>query len=439
MYHTIEQLYAIYQHHPQVFIDTRKQLQQGIFVAVGEKDTQGVHRGNQFAEKALQSGQAAYAIINDARLKEKHLEDDRYLLVEDGEQALQQLAKHHRKQLSAPIIAIAGSNGKTTTKELLQGVLSTKYKTFATQGNLNNHLGVPLSILSIDQSYKMIILEVGANHLGETYFLTDLICPDYGLVTNCGKDHLGEYGSVANIIKANKELYDVLALQGKKAFVCANDPQLVDMSAAVDTCIFYGRNQDVSATLTDSPFVAFELQLPTEKTTIQSNLFGKFWLDTLLNAAAIGHYFGVAASAIKQAIEQYMPAALRSQLMEWHNNRVLLDCYNANPSSMTAFLEEIQSGTIERSKVLVLGEMLELGKYSKLEHQSLVDNIDYTTFEAVYFVGASFEEIILPKVDNLRHFATTHQAQLAIEDANYEGQYIFVKGSRGNKLELIFE
>ena len=194
----MEQLYSIFLKHPKVFIDTRNDISEGIFVAVGQKDVNGFHRGNQFAEDAINSSKASYAIINDIELKEKYKHDNRFILVEDGEKTLQDLARFHRHNLTMPVLAIAGSNGKTTFKELLDAVLSSKYKTFSTKGNLNNHLGVPLSILSIDNSYEFVILEIGANHLEETRFLAEMILPDYGIVTNCGKDHLGEYGSVEN-------------------------------------------------------------------------------------------------------------------------------------------------------------------------------------------------------------------------------------------------
>jgi UDP-N-acetylmuramoyl-tripeptide--D-alanyl-D-alanine ligase len=433
---------ALYQHylkHPFVFIDTRKDLSNGIFVAVGQKDARGAHRGNQFAELAINSGKAAYAIINDAELKEKYVKDERYILVEDGEKALQEFAKYHRKRLNCPILAIAGSNGKTTIKELLHRVLSHQYKTFSTQGNLNNHLGVPLSLLSIDNSYEMAILEIGANHLEETRFLAELIEPDYGLVTNCGKDHLGEYGSIENIIKANKELYDVLNETNKPAFVCQNDALLVKISEDLSNRIFYGQNASVNAKVLSRPFLKFELSIDSAKWLVQTNLFGTFWLDALLGAAAVGNYFKVDAANIKKGLESYHPAALRSQLIRWKDNKVLLDCYNANPSSMEVFLAEIQESNLEEGKVLILGEMLELGDYSQNEHQKLVNEIDLNQFEAVLLVGASFLEIELPAVKNLQHFETRNAVKEFILAQDYKEHYFFVKGSRGNRLENLFE
>jgi len=434
----MEKLYKIYQKHPQVFIDTRKELKRALFFSVGQKDERGAHRGNQFAEMAIESGKAAYAIINDSDLKAKYVNDDRFILVDDGEQTLQELAKYHRSQLKMPIIGIAGSNGKTTIKELLQGVLSSKFKTFSTQGNLNNHLGVPLSLLSIDNSYEMAILELGANHLEETRFLAEISLPDYGLVTNCGKDHLGEYGSIQNIITANKELYDVLSETNKIAFVCNNDNLLLDISKEVPTRVFYGDNASVKATVLATPFLKFRLFVEDDTLDIQTNLFGRFWLDALLGAAAVGHYFGVSLEAIKTAIEAYQPAALRSQLVEWKGNKVLLDCYNANPSSMEVFLAEIQQSSLKEPKILILGEMLELGEYSKDEHQILVDSIDLTQFEDVIFMGKEFLALDIPTLKNQRHFVDREALKSYVYSQNYEDRYFFVKGSRGNRLETLF-
>lgn len=435
----MEALYQHYLKHPFVFIDTRKELSNGIFVAVGQKNARGAHRGNQFAELAINSGKAAYAIINDAELKQKYAADERYIWVEDGEKALQEFAKHHRKQLNCPILAIAGSNGKTTIKELLHRVLSHKYKTFSTQGNLNNHLGVPLSLLSIDNSYEMAILEIGANHLEETRFLAELIEPDYGLVTNCGKDHLGEYGSIENIIKANKELYDVLKESNKPAFVCTNDDLLVQISKGLSNRIFYGQNSLVDAKVLSRPFLKFELFIDASKWAVQTNLFGTFWLDALLGAAAVGVYFNIDGTSIKKGLESYHPAALRSQLVTWKDNKVLLDCYNANPSSMEVFLAEIQQNNLKEAKVLVLGEMLELGTYSQNEHQKLVDEIDLNQFESILLVGASFLEIDLPVAKNLQYFEARSAAKDFILTQDYKEHYFFVKGSRGNRLESLFE
>lgn len=436
----MKQLYAIYKKHPIVFIDTRKDIKAGLFFAVGQKDGNGVHRGNQFAKAALESGQAAYVVINDPQLKAHHEADERYILVPDSEVCLQQLASYHRKQLDCPFLAIAGSNGKTTIKELLSLVLSNKYKVFATEGNLNNYLGVPLSLLSIKSDCGFAILEIGANHLDETRFLAEIIAPDYGLVTNCGKDHLGEYGSVANIIKANKELYDVLAASDKMAFVSANDSTLLEMSRHCEKRYEYGAHYAIQATVYNSPFLGLELNFDNKHSLrIQSNLFGTFWKDTLLGAAAVGYYFGIKPSEIKAAIESYHPAALRSQLVHGKHNKILLDCYNANPSSMEVFIKEIQQGQLEESKVLILGEMLELGSFSQAEHQQLVNSIYTDSFEAVILIGAEFDCIELPAHSNQKHFANRNEAEVYLKQQNFQDQYFFVKGSRSNRLELLMQ
>lgn len=431
-------LYQIYKQHSTVFIDTRAEVSKGLFFAVGQKNEKGVHRGNDFAFDAINSQKAAYAVINDAELKQQYADDNRYILVEDVEKTLQELARYHRQQLTCPILAIAGSNGKTTIKELLTAVLSNKFHVFSTKGNLNNHLGVPLSLLSIDNSYDFVLLEIGANHLEETRFLSEIVLPDFGLVTNCGKDHLGEYGSIENIIKANKELYDVLVETNKTAFVCENDSLLVDISKELSSRVFYGGTAAVQATILETPFLKFQLSINNKKLAIQTHLFGRFWLDALLGAAAVGHYFGVSIEAIKVALESYYPAALRSQLIDWQGNKVLLDCYNANPSSMEVFLDEIQQSSMSVPPILVLGEMLELGVYSKKEHQLLIDNIDYKNYEAVLLLGTAFLDLLIPTSENLHHFLNRETLQEFLSEKAYSNKYFFVKGSRSNKLENLF-
>jgi UDP-N-acetylmuramoyl-tripeptide--D-alanyl-D-alanine ligase len=433
-------LYAIYLQHPNVYIDTRKDIKAGMFFAVGQRNDLGVHRGNQFAVQAIESGQAAYAIINDKALKAIYASDERYILVEDSEKCLQALAKYHRQQLTCPFLAIAGSNGKTTIKELLSAVLSYNYKVFATEGNLNNYLGVPLSLLKIQKDCGFAILEIGANHLDETRFLAEIIQPNFGVVTNCGKDHLGEYGSVENIIRANQELYDYLAENKQIAFVSNNDDTLMHISKHCQGRYIYGTKQPVSATIINSPFLGVKVDFfPDNSQTIQSNLFGKFWVDTILGAAAIGYYFDIQPAAIQEAIESYQPAALRSQLVEGKHNKILLDCYNANPSSMEVFLKEIQYSHLQASKVLILGEMLELGSYSKAEHQELVNSIFSDRFEDVILIGEEFTRVDIPKRPNQQHFIDRDAAEQYLKQQAYKNKYFFVKGSRANRLELLMQ
>ena len=437
----IEQLYQYYQQHPHVFTDTRKARKGGIFFAIGQKDKRGkgIHRGNNFAIEAIERLGAAYAVVNDPTLEQHPKYAAHFLLVEDCEHTLQQLAQHHRQQLGIPVIAIAGSNGKTTTKELLHRVLEKNYRVFSTQGNLNNHLGVPLSMLQIDSSVELALLELGANHLGETAFLAQLTMPDYGIITNCGKDHLGEYGSVENVIKANGELFDYLALNTGHAFVNGDDPIILRLSTKVKNRSFYGREQEVSAQITKRPLIELELSIGEVVSRVQTQLFGAFWLDTLIGVAHIAHHFGVAPITIKNGIEAYSPASLRSQQISWQGHSVLLDCYNANPSSMDVFIVAVQESA-STSKILILGEMLELGKYSQKEHLRLLNQIDYQAFEQVIVIGKVFQAIERPNQSQLIYLEDTIALKNYLErhkSWNKETAF-FVKGSRENKLETIF-
>jgi UDP-N-acetylmuramoyl-tripeptide--D-alanyl-D-alanine ligase len=436
----IESLYQLYISYPHISIDNRKVIKDSIFFAVGRKDERGVHRGCQFAEAALEAGAAA-VVVNDALLLEQHKGDPRWVFVDDCEFALQQLGRYHREMLEIPVIAIAGSNGKTTTKELVHAVLSTKYVCFSTPGNLNNHLGVPLSLLQIGKHFELAVLEVGANHLDETAFLCRLVQPTYGLVTNCGKDHLGEYGSFENVIKANKELYDYFEENGGLVFVNGRDNILCETSKAVEQRILYGDdNSSVRAEITGSPLLELDLFINDESAIVKTALFGDFWRDAVLAAAQIGHQFGIDIHDIAAAISAYRPAALRSQMLEWKGNTLLLDCYNANPSSMEVFIRAAQQSP-EMPKLLVLGEMLELGDYSDEEHQFLLDNqIDYARFEKVIIIGNEFTKVNLPGVENLQHFNDRNEAQLCLKNNILDNKkyYIYVKGSRGNRLEEMF-
>jgi UDP-N-acetylmuramoyl-tripeptide--D-alanyl-D-alanine ligase len=436
----IESLYQLYISYPHISIDNRKIIKDSIFFAVGRRDERGVHRGCQFAEAALEAGAAA-VVVNDALLLEQHKGDQRWVFVDDCEFALQQLGRYHREMLEIPVIAIAGSNGKTTTKELVQAVLSTKYVCFSTPGNLNNHLGVPLSLLQIGKHHEIAVLEVGANHLDETAFLCRLVQPTYGLVTNCGKDHLGEYGSFENVIKANKELYDYFEENGGLVFVNGRDNILCETSKALEQRILYGDDSNsVRAEITGSPLLELDLWINDESAKVKTALFGDFWRDAVLAAAQIGHQFGIDIHDIAAAISAYRPAALRSQMLEWMGNTLLLDCYNANPSSMEVFIRAAQQSP-EMPKLLVLGEMLELGEYSDEEHQFLLDKqIDYTRFEKVIIIGNEFTKVSFPSVENLQHFNDRNEAQLCLKNNMLDDKtyYIYVKGSRGNRLEEMF-
>lgn len=425
-----------------VCIDNRKVKEGSIFVAVGQKDERGVHRGCAFAEKALEAGASA-VLVNDAKLQAEHADDPRWLWVEDGEKALQDLAREHRKQLDIPIIAVAGSNGKTTTRELIEAVLSQRFKVFSTIGNLNNHLGVPLSLLMIDPFIEIAILEIGANHLEETAFLTNLIQPTIGLLTNNGKDHLGEYGSFENVIKANKELYDYFeeSAQGL-VLVNAEDVSIMESSAAVPHRIFYGRPDmdEVWAKVLAAPDLKLEIHIGTKGFEAELELFGAFWKSAVLAAVQLGVHFGLKAKEIQKALILFRPASLRSERKKWKEHELLLDCYNANPSSMQAFLKAVQ-GSSNQPKLLILGEMLELGKYAKFEHQKLLkEDLNHHLYEQILLIGPSFLEINWQLYPNIQHFKDIAAAELAFNSLiEKQPFFIYVKGSRGNQLEKLFK
>ena len=388
---SIQDLYSIYQSYPLICIDSRKSVENSFFFAVGRKDDKGYHFGNRYAVQAIESGKASYAVINDKELKEQVVDDPRFLWVEDVEESLQMLASYHRSTIDAPILAVAGSNGKTTTKELLKSCFSRTKKIFTTPGNLNNHLGVPLSLLSIRDTYDLIVLEIGANHLGETRFLADMIKPDYGLVTNNGKDHIGEYGSVENIMKANKELFDHLAENNRVAFVNQSDSELVQMSTAVKQKIVYGSGSACSADVIQGAPLQITLNLHQTSIKMNTPLFGAFWLDCVLSVICISDYFGLPIEDIKNGLANYQPKALRSQWIRWNEWDIMLDCYNANPTSMSAFLDEIYAWNSYANPYLIIGEMKELGHFSEEEHRLIFNQIDLTFFEAVVLIGQSFK------------------------------------------------
>lgn len=434
----LEKIYKFYLSSGTIITDSRKINPGSVFFGIGKKNGEGIHNGSHFAKEALESG-ASCVVVNHPEWRGKWSEEEPVFYVEDAEQALQDLAVFHRKQLRIPIIAIAGSNGKTTTKELIQAVLSQKMSCYATEGNLNNHLGLPLSILRIRPTHEIAILEIGANHLGETKFLCELLRPDFGLLTNTGKDHMGEYGSFENIIKANKELYDWFEKEGGKVFVNHRDDLLVECAQQVRDKYFYGEKGDtVAVNVIQEPILEVELIIEEQKEQIKTSLFGAFWKDSLCAAACIGNYFGVSNQQIASALSHYKPQSLRSQWIGWKGNQVLLDCYNANPSSMASLIDAVQSSKPE-PKLLVLGEMLELGEFSKSEHIEILEKIDFEKVQNLFLYGEEFRvlEFAHPKA---KWFQDKNILKEAIEKWAEQNQgYIYVKGSRSNRLETIFE
>lgn len=424
---TIEQLYKVYLTHPVITTDTRNCPAGSLFFALkGER-----FNGNQFAAKALETG-SAFAIIDEPEFAV----DEHYIVVTDVLSTLQELAKYHRNQLSIPIIGITGTNGKTTTKELVRCVLSKKYNTLATEGNLNNHIGVPLTLLKITPAHEMAIIEMGANHPGEIRFLCAICRPDYGLITNVGKAHLEGFGSLEGVIKTKSELYESLRATGGKTFLDAGNQYLPTQAKGLES-ILYGEQEGlfVSGKLVGcSPFVSFQFTTDGSTTHVNTQLIGSYNMANLLAAVAVGRYFGVPATEIKNALEAYTPANKRSQLIRTQHNTLILDAYNANPTSMMAALQNFRDMEAAH-KTLILGGMRELGSESSHEHRQILDFLIETGFESVILVGDEFNSFEHP----FGRFASSAELKEWLSLHPLSGELILIKGSRGIALENIID
>jgi UDP-N-acetylmuramoyl-tripeptide--D-alanyl-D-alanine ligase len=406
-----------------VSIDTRKIQQNSMFVAIkGER-----FDANTFAKEALEKG-ASYVIIDN---KDYYI-DERTVLVEDSLMALQELAKFHRNYLKLPIIALTGSNGKTTTKELINVVLAKKYKTKATVGNLNNHIGVPLTLLSFDKNTEIGIVEMGANHKKEIEFLCEIAQPDYGYITNFGKAHLEGFGGVEGVIIGKSEMYQYLAKNDKLAFINLEDAIQLEKSKALKHYSFGVNKENADVVISEikaNPFVEVfynELQIKT-------HLIGLYNANNVNAALTIGQFFKVENEAIKAALESYIPENNRSQLLTKGSNEIILDAYNANPSSMAVAIANFLQ--LEKSnKIMILGDMFELGEESHKEHETLVNSLVNEDNVRCFFVGKAFYECLIPK-ENFYFYESFDSFSVGLKDVNFENNTILIKGSRGMALE----
>ena len=412
----IENIYTLYSKHFLVDTDTRNIRKNTLFFALKGNN----FNGNEFAEKALNLG-ALYSIVDER----EYQTNTNIILVDDVLETLQQLANFHRKQLNIPIIGLTGSNGKTTTKELINAVLVKKYNTTATKGNLNNHIGVPLTLLSMTPKTEIGIVEMGANHLKEIAFLCSIATPDFGYITNFGKAHLEGFGSLEGVIQGKSELYNYLQKNNKIAFVNPNDFIQVEKTKKIETVSF--NTNDVKF-IEANPFV----RLSFYNTQIQSNLIGKYNYTNIVAAITIGHYFKVSLDNIKKAIEAYIPTNNRSQIIETEVNKIILDAYNANPTSMKAALENFVAleGT---NKTVILGDMFELGKDSFKEHQAIADLSTELNFENTFLVGENFYQTNTKK----HQFKSYDDLEKYIINHPIKNHSILIKGSRGMRLERI--
>ena len=440
---TTEQLYEIYLKHPSVQTDTRLLRNGDIFFALKGPN----FNGNTFAPKALELG-AAYAVIDEAPEKT----DDRLLLVPDVLSALQALALHHRKQFDIPFIAITGSNGKTTTKELVHAALSAEFITYTTKGNLNNHIGVPLTLLSVRRDAEFAVIEMGANHQKEIESYCRYALPTHGIITNIGRAHLEGFGGPEGVKKGKGELYDHLRDHNGTAFVLKDSDDLRQMSRGIPHVITYGtkdadfignvaQNAATARGAENLTFLNVQITRGAAEATIHTQLVGDYNLPNILVAVAVAKHFGVADGKIYKAIEQYTPSNSRSQLIEKDGLHIILDAYNANPSSMRAAIENFAKlptstggpNPTSADKILVLGAMAELGPESLHEHQGIVDLIGQYPWKDVVLVGGDFLRLKHP----YKSFANSKEAAQWFKSAGLTNAWLLIKGSRSSKMEEV--
>lgn len=426
----VDRLYELFSQGRGVSIDSRTVTKGDLFFAL--KGDQ--FNGNAYAEKALQNG-ADFAIIDEPFYNT----DQRYILVEDALSTLSYLATKHRQSLTCPIIGITGTNGKTTTKELLMAVLSQKYSVYGTKGNLNNHIGVPLTLLSVPKNAQMVVVEMGANHRGEIEHLCKIAQPDYGIVTNIGMAHLEGFGSPEIVFKTKMELYDAVIKRGKLLFVNADDQNLMNEAYHFNKCTYGTKNADISGISTgDSHNLNIIWSFQNHNFEITTKLFGSYNIYNVLAAISVGVFFEIKADLIIQAIESYQPSNNRSQIISTtKGNHVILDAYNANPSSMNLALDDFLSTSIN-DRAVILGEMLELGPYSEEEHRKLLEKVKHNKINHSFFVGNAFlkHQYEFPEFN---FFSNHNELSHFLKSFPLVNMSVLVKGSRGNALENIIQ
>ncbi|MGA2823594.1 MAG: UDP-N-acetylmuramoyl-tripeptide--D-alanyl-D-alanine ligase [Bacteroidales bacterium] len=426
---TVENLYDLFLQHPEISTDSRQISEGALFFGL-----KGDHfNGNEFAGNAIDKG-ASFAIIDESR----YYLDNRCILVENVLASLQQLANHHRNQFRIPVLAITGTNGKTTTKELIHAVLSKKYQTLATTGNLNNHIGVPLTLLKLRPETEIAIVEMGANHPGEIDLLCRIAEPTHGIITNIGKAHLDGFGGFEGVISTKTELYRYLKSRQGIAFVNTGNPLLVQHTGGMKV-IPYETIQTTSIdehTQPQDPYLKMEIKIDGQEIPLSTKLFGRYNAENIFAAACIGHFFGIEPVRIKEAIESYRPQNNRSQVLQTQSNLLILDMYNANPSSMELALQNFAESFYIR-KVLILGDMFELGSECDKEHQNILELIEKLGFTEIYLVGPVFT-----RLNSKREWLCFQDSELARMWLDYHrltDAAILLKGSRGIKLEKLVD
>ena len=429
-----EILYHLFQKHPKVITDSRKIERGCLFFALkGER-----FNGNKYAAQAIEEG-AAYAIIDE----KKYQKDNRFLLVENVLVALQKLATYHRRQFLQPVLAITGSNGKTTTKELISSILNNHYKCHFTKGNLNNHIGVPLTLLELELDSDIAVIEMGANHVGEIKILCEIAEPTHGVITNIGKAHLEGFGGIEGVKKGKSELYKFLEKNNGIAFVNTDEAYLTELSNNVKKVLYKKSDHpDIdnapyeTVFKSANPFVEIGfLSKKDNLETVQTQLLGKYNFNNIMTAIAIGRYFRVPFQKIKEALENYKPTNNRSQIVEKDSNTFILDAYNANPTSMKNALENF-SKLKATPKIAVLGDMLELGEYSVTEHLQILNQAKSLGIQQIVLVGSEFKKVI---ADSDLHFQDVHQLKEWFLKQDFHNSHFLIKGSRGIQLEAMLK
>lgn len=423
----LNELYELFLHHEKITTDSRHCPANSLFFALkGER-----FDGNQYAVKALEAG-AAYAIIDNP----EYLSGDRMILVDNVLDCLQQLAHRHRKALGIPVIGITGTNGKTTTKELLASVLATKFNVLATEGNLNNQIGVPLTLLRMNPDHEIAVVEMGASHPGDIDELVHIVAPNYGLITNVGCAHLEGFGSFEGVLHTKGELYDYLRHTNGKIFINQENKDLMGIAHGLEQ-ITYGQHEGAFAVghiVESNPFLTFDWKQQGKIHVVETHLVGTYNIDNVLAAVAVGRYFKIPAERISRAIAAYEPTNNRSQYKKTERNDLIIDAYNANPTSMKAALDNFASLPVH-PKAVVLGDMLELGKTSDELHSGIVRQLQAEAFDKVYLCGQHFART----ADGFPSFTTTEELIAALRQDKLEGYHILIKGSHSMGLENVVE
>ncbi|MGB7528520.1 UDP-N-acetylmuramoyl-tripeptide--D-alanyl-D-alanine ligase [Sphingobacterium cellulitidis] len=430
----IDQLYQIYKEFPKVCTDTRQISKDCLFFALKGDN----FNGNSFADQALEAG-AKYVVLDDP---EFYKEDPAYILVEDVLSSLQDLARFHRKHLKMPFIGITGTNGKTTSKELLNSVLSQKYHTYATKGNLNNHIGVPLTILSLTEDIEIAIVEMGANHVHEIEFLCGISNPTHGFITNVGKAHLEGFGSFEGVMQAKGELYDYLNANQGQIYIQGDNEYLLQMAADrnLKDVIYYGfseKNQIQGGLVVADPFLTifWKNKDDAERQEVKTNLTGAYNIENMLAAVALGKTFGLSTEQINAGLGNYVPQNNRSQISKTDKNTIIADYYNANASSMSAALGNLDVIQADR-KVAILGDMFEMGDQSEVEHRKVIEKAKSLNLDRLIFVGKAF---YAQRDDQASYFESTDALKEDLLENPLDDYLILLKASRGMAFEKLME